>query len=169
MFNKFKIGAAGVALISTIGMASVANAAASDTATAEAEILEALTLTSDGSSLDFGQIAVNGAGTVVVDPVSGAVTTCTANLVCAGTSSFAHFDVTGSADAVVYVTVPSSALTITEVGGDTMTVSNFTSDTPTATLSGGSSYFDIGGQLNVSATQVAGTYTGTFSVSVEYQ
>ncbi len=69
-------------------------------------------------------------------------------------------------------TLPASATTITRASGsETMTVDTWTS-TPDAsgTLTSGTSILNIGGTLNVTGSQVAGTYTsGTaFTVTVNY-
>ena len=55
-------------------------------------------------------------------------------------------------------------------GGDTVTVDTFTDDTAgTGTLAGGSDSFNVGATLNLGANQPAGNYTGTYTVTVEYQ
>jgi spore coat protein U-like protein len=50
-----------------------------------------------------------------------------------------------------------------------MTVDNFSS-TPngTGTLTAGTQNITVGGTLNVGAAQASGSYTGTFSVTVNY-
>jgi hypothetical protein len=168
MFNKFRIGAAGVALISAFGLAGTAQAADTATATAEAEILEALSLTAL-NSLDFGQIAVNGAGTVVVAATGGAPT-CSANLICAaGTSSPGDFEVEGTAGTTVDITI-GAASPLTGPGAN-MTLSGLNDSAGGSVVLGvgGISTFSVGGTLAVNAGQVAGTYSSTFDVTVEYQ
>src|SRR5690606_4921752 len=103
MLKSIRLGAAGVAIAATLGMTSAAHAV-TETATATAEILEQLTLDLD-NGLDFGVIAVNGAGTVVVAPNS--TVTCGANLICTGGAAAATFTVEGSDGATVGVTLPS--------------------------------------------------------------
>ncbi len=50
-----------------------------------------------------------------------------------------------------------------------MTVDTFNDDAgATPTLVGGSDTFNVGATLNVGAAQVAGTYSGTFAVTVNY-
>jgi hypothetical protein len=169
MFNKFRIGAAGVILVSALGMAGTANAATTASATAQANILAALDIQSDGSKLDFGTIAYNGAGTVTVD--SAGTRTCSAQLVCSGTTSAAGFNVTGGADQNVGVTLSSNSINISN-GTDTMLVNQFTSNLASwvGNLGGGGAFsFAVGGKLHVAGTESSGLYTGTFSVSVAYQ
>jgi hypothetical protein len=165
MFKMIRIGAAGAAIAATLGMTSAAHAV-TETADATAEILEALTLT-ENNGLDFGVIAANGAGTVVVAPNSGV--TCGANLICTGTAAAASITVDGSADATVGVTFPSTGTTLTGPASATMAVTGLNASSTTLTLTGGQATFTIGGTLAVAAAQTAGTYAGTFDVEVEYQ
>lgn len=166
MMKSIRLGAAGAAIVAAFGMSSMAHAAAQDTATAQVEILGALTLTAD-TALDFGQIAVNGAGTATLDPTTSNVT-CTANLICVGSPAAADFTVTGTADATVGVTLPTASVTLNGPGGDTISLASFTSDASTVTLTGGNGGFAVGGQLTIANGINAGNYSGTFNVSVEY-
>ncbi|MCB2051660.1 MAG: DUF4402 domain-containing protein [Novosphingobium sp.] len=166
MIKSFRLGAAGAAIVAALGMSSMAHAAAQDTATAQVEILGALTLTAD-TALDFGQIAVNGAGTATLNPTTSNVT-CTANLICVGTPAAADFTVTGTTDATVGVTLPTTTVTLNGPNGDTISLASFTTDSSTVTLTGGSGGFSVGGQLTIANGISAGNYSGTFNVSVEY-
>lgn len=167
MINSIRKSAVGAAIVAAFGISSMAHAAATETATAEVEILSALTLAvQNGSTLDFGQIAVNGAGTATLNPATDAVT-CSANLVCVGTPSAVDFDVTGTADASVGITLPSSSVSLGN-GTDTITLQNFTSDVASVTLTAGSASFAVGGQLAIAAGISSGVYTGQFDVTVEY-
>ncbi|WP_114521191.1 DUF4402 domain-containing protein [Altererythrobacter sp. ZODW24] len=178
MTNKFRIGAAGVALVAALGMTSVANAADTATATAEAEVLSALTLTvATGSTLDFGQIAVNGAGTVALDPTDDSVV-CSADLVCIGTTAAVDFEVTGAASQDVAITLPTGSVDLTLNGlptilaTETLELTAFLSDDAddvVQTDAAGDAGFAVGGTLTFDGTEVAGTYSGTFDVEVEYQ
>ena len=76
MTKKLRFAAAGVAMCAAMGMSSAASAQDA-TATATAEILEALQLTNT-NALDFGTLVVDGAGSVTI-AASGA-----ASAVCAG-------------------------------------------------------------------------------------
>lgn len=167
MINSIRKGVAGAAFVAALGISSMAHAAATETATAEVEILSALTLTvQSGSTLDFGQIAVNGAGTATLNPTTNAVS-CSANLVCVGTPSAVDFDVTGTSGATVGVTLPSGSVNLVN-GANTIALNNFSSTLNTVTLTGGAGTFSVGGQLTIANGQAAGTYTGTFPVTVEY-
>lgn len=171
MRNSLRLAAVGVAMAAA-SLATSAQAAASATATATAEVLSSLTLTVDpGSQLDFGQIAANTGGSVTVNADSSV--SSTGGLVSTGTRSPVSLTVTGSAGSMVAVTLPATAVTLTRSGGtETMSLDGFNSSPNGAfqldTVTGQSS-FTVGGTLTVGANQTAGTYAGSFTVSVEYQ
>ena len=54
-------------------------------------------------------------------------------------------------------------------GLNSMDITAFNVDSSTVSLDGNWDDFYVGGTLSVASGQAAGTYTGTFSVSVEYQ
>ena len=167
MRNTLRIALVGAAL-SAVSFASAASAATSATANASAEVLTTLTLTAN-SSLNFGQIAPNTGGSVTVNADSTASSSGT--LISTGTRAPAGFTVTGTPNASVVLTLPTSA-TLTRSGGtETMSISGFNANPAGAFQLGstGSSNFSIGGTLTVASGQVAGVYNGAFSVSVEYQ
>ena len=135
------------------------------TADVTATLLAPISISSSGD-MDFGTMVTTGtAGTVTVTP-AGARSSTDVDLL-GGVPSAASFDVTGEGANTYSITLPSSA-TLTS-GGDTMTIDTFNHDAGgTPTLSGGSDTFNVGATLNVGATQAAGTYSGTFSVTVNY-
>jgi hypothetical protein len=123
------------------------------------------------ADLDFGTLAASGAGTAVMDPASGSLTTSGA-VIKAGTAAHpALFTSTGSKNAVVHIKLPQNPVTLTRVGGtETMTVSNWTVDGSVNRKIPANTTFDfaVGGTLTVGANQADGTYTGTFDVTVQY-
>jgi hypothetical protein len=156
-------------LLSLVAPAASA-AAVSKVATGNVALLSPLTVLKR-TDLDFGTLVVTGAGTAVVDPVSG-TRTATGGVVPAGTAAHpATFTATGNRNSVVNIRLPKGAITVTRVGGtQTMTVSNWTLDgntnrkvPTTQTID-----FAIGATLNVGANQTPGVYSGTFSVTVQY-
>jgi hypothetical protein len=173
MHKNIRLATAGAVLAAAASLTTGANAATTATAGATAEILSSINIVKD-TDLDFGQIAVNGAGTVKIDTGATPADTCSANLVCAGTKTRAGFTVTGARNLGVLVTLPSSAVTLTGSGGGTMSLGSFTSYFPTGTTltaaSGtiGTTTIDVGGTLTVAAGQTTGVYTGSFDVSVAY-
>ena len=123
--------------------------------------------------MNFGNVAVNSSGGTVVLPPSG-VRTITGGVtlpVVAGSPAAASFTVTGLAAYTYTITLPISAVTLSDGASHTMSVTTFTS-TPsgTGTLSSGTQTLLVGATLTVGASQVAGTYTSTspFTVTVNY-
>lgn len=123
------------------------------------------------ADLDFGTLATSGAGTAVIDPVSGSLTT-TGAVTKAGTAAHpALFTSTGSKNAVVHIKIPQTPVTLTRVGGtETMSVSNWTLDGSTNRKIPANTTFDfaVGGTLTIGANQADGIYLGTFNVTVQY-
>ncbi len=159
--NKKWLGLA-VASIAAIVFAGSASAQ-SVSATGNATILQALTLTED-VELDFGRIlAAVGSGTVTVTQ-AGAQSCVT--VTCFNDAIAAEFTVTGTAGETVDVTTD-AAYTLTGPGVDMAA----TTDAPaTATIGGGGNVtFNVGGQLTVGASQAAGDYSGNYNVTVAYQ
>jgi len=134
--------------------------------------------------LFFGDLFASAvAGTATVDPAS--VRTTAAGVTAAGgTVSAAAFVVsdTTTGNPKFYVQLPVSATITRAGGGATMTVTNFTANVAAGCVSlvaapppgppGGcpnsnqNYVLNVGGQLNVAASQMTGSYTGTFLVSV---
>ncbi len=170
MRNSIRLAAVSASVLAAISFASTAQAADSATANASAEVLSTLTVTKDQDLL-FGQIAVNGNGTVLIAPDGSS--SCSAQLVCTGTRQAAGFTVTGTADVGVVASVDQTSVTLTHStdGTKTFTLNNFTLNFPLGnTLTGGDASFNVGGTLNVtSAMALAGVYNGSFDVTVEYQ
>ena len=120
--------------------------------------------------LDFGTLVVSATGTAVLAP-SGALTTTGGVLVSGTGAHAAAFTGTGSKNSIVHVKLPTAPITVTRVGGtQTMTVSAFTTDAPKNLKVPPNQIFDfaVGATLNVGANQAAGTYAGTFDVTVQY-
>ena len=168
---KIKIGAtlhfaAGQAAGNYSGIFDLICDGISGTVDVTATILAPISIFAVGD-MDFGTMTPTGtAGTVTVTP-AGARSSVNVDLL-GGVPSAASFDVTGDGNANYSITLPSS--TTLSSGGDTMTVDTFTDDAGASPIlpSGGSDTFNVGATLNVGATQVAGTYSGTFAVTVHY-
>lgn len=150
--------------------AASAAPAVSSTATGTAAILSPLSVIKN-SDMDFGTLVVTGAGTAVINPVSGSVST-TGSVTKSGTAAHAAtFISTGSKNAVVLIRLPTNPITLTRAGGtETLTVSTWTLDGATnRRISGNNTFtFAVGATANVAAGQVAGTYAGTFTITVQY-
>jgi hypothetical protein len=153
-------------------------------APSQASVVTPLSLTKT-SDMVFGTIASPvAAGTVVLTPASTCTTT--GGLVRTGTCQAAAFAGLGTANQVVKLNLPNYPITISN-GAQSMSITGRTFD-PGADLNhlsgnvngngairyrivpaNGIFTFRLGGTLNVGANQQAGVYTGTFSVSLDYQ
>ncbi len=163
-FNSTKVVGAFGALL-TIAMVSPANA---ETANGDAsvKILRAITVTKT-ADLYFGKVLPTSSGATVDVAESGA-RTCSAGLGCYDTATSGAFRVAGSNGEVVSVSLDSATTTLSDGASHSMTV-NLATSTSSLTLSGGAANFNVAGTLNVGASQADGTYTGQYSVSVNYQ
>ena len=179
MLHKFKITLSLVAFFAAVSISYGQNASS----TASAVVLSDLTIALEaGTAIDFGVLATNTPGTVRLDPNSFSnnvsVNPTTANV--------ARFNVTGEAGSIVNVTYdqtvnlvdtvdPTLSMTMTSiVVGDQVdtnqeTAAVIAADGP-ATLSapGGLFFIWVGGTLPQLVNQAAGTYQGTFNISVAY-
>ena len=72
---------------------------------------------------------------------------------------------TGASGASYSVTVPAS---VSLTGPGTAMTATLTNDGG-GSLTGGTDTFNVGGTLSVGASQTAGSYSGTYTVSVNYQ
>ncbi len=168
MHKTIRFATAGAAFAAALSLTTAANAA-SATGTATAEILSSLSV-AQNQALDFGQIAVNGVGTVVVATGATPVDTCSANLVCAGTKTRGGFTATGAPGIGLTASVQQASITLSNGAGGTMTVDTFTLYWPNGTTvaAGGTQTFDVGARLSVGAGQATGVYNGTYTVNVAY-
>jgi Mat/Ecp fimbriae major subunit len=164
MLNKkiALLGAAAAALIST-----GANAA-TQTATAEVDIIAAVLLTQD-AGLDFGVVASSAAAGTVTLPSGSDTRSCTAAVTCVGAANRGQFTVSNAAAGfVVGITVPAST-TLDDAGPGAPMVLTLNPSMTSFNSTGASQVFYVGGTLAVGAAQAAGTYTGTYTVSADYQ
>lgn len=186
--KKFlRFGAASAIVAASLGMSNVAQAQDTASADAFAEILTALQLSLDtGSKLDFGAMVVTGPGMVSLDAGTGALDCTDTDIICSGTTELAAFSITaGTASKDVTINFDTPTVNLVRVGGsvtvpaDVLVLNNFNSDAALTsdplgdyyevTLSStGTASFQVGGDLTFDGSEVAGVYTGSFDVSVEY-
>jgi hypothetical protein len=168
--TKFLSTAAAVALTLTATTAQAASPSAQATGTAR--IYKPLTIQKT-QDLDFGTIVLAGAsftGEVVRVNTSGPVTCGSGggNVTCGGAPTPAKFHLVGSNNAAVTVTSPSFNLT----GPSTLVVTP-TSTTQTVNLgaAGLTTGIDVllGGSISLASTTPDGVYTGTWTVTADYQ
>jgi hypothetical protein len=145
--------------------------AAGADATANAKILAPITITTV-TSLDFGAMfSAVGATDSTVSAASTAVRTGTATFPTSSAVTAAKFTVNGTTGANYTVTLPADAVPLTRTSGaETMSVTAFTKSSTDGTEVGSGAAQDIyvGASIAVGAGQVAGVYTGSFTVSVNY-
>jgi hypothetical protein len=143
--------------------------AAVGTGTATATLITPITIAAT-QALSFGRLDATGGGTIVISTAGVRTKTGALTLVTTGsTNTQALFNITGTANSTYAITLPAAAVTLTS-GANTMSVGTFTSNpTGTGTLSAtGTQTINVGATLTVGAAQAAGTYSGTFSVTVNY-
>ena len=174
MNRKILTVAIATAIMATSFSSSTLAAQASRNATAV--IVTALSVLHDGTNdLSFGDISPpglgGGNGTVSVD-TSGNRTAVGAGLA-GGTVGFGGFNVSGCNNCgyTVSLTAPANLVSgvnnITVVSMDYETASGGLNTA--GTLSGtGNDTISVGGQIQITETQATGTYTGSYTITVDY-
>jgi spore coat protein U-like protein len=122
--------------------------------------------------LDFGSVTL-GPGTWSNASVSlsqsGAFSCTSANVVCSGVTTVAQYNVQGSNKQTVRISAPDVTLVNQSDPTKTLTLVTDAPATILLTSSGiPGSNFSIGGSVTLSSTTAAGTYSGTFNVTVDY-
>ncbi len=157
---------AAAAAVSLVAFATSDAQAASANGTANATIVTAIGITA-GNTLEFGTIG-NATNTVTVS-TAGVRSATDATQLAGGAPQAASFNVTGQGTSSYTITLPASATLTDPVSLDTMTVNNFQHDAGGApALTAGADSFNVGADLIVGAAQTAGSYTGSFAVTVNY-
>ena len=160
-----------------------------------ARLVKPLVLSANGIALGFGTIVLKTTtgGTVILEPTSQSLHTRTfsnaTDLSRLGTGSNGNstmplFTVASEINLAYKITIPTSVtVTHATLTTNTMTVTDFkylhskgdgTLYTSTSALnkswtsSDGSDTFALGATLTIDASQVAGTYAGTYPISVQY-
>ena len=155
----------------TVGWAQTTTPAFSVAATAT--VASALSITS-ATALGFGSFVPDTtAATVVIAPQSASFRSRTGNisLLESGAGAPSTVSLSGAPNMTFSVNLPTSSVTLTGPNSSVMTMSSFTSSLGAAkgTIGGGgTASFLVGATLNVGASQTAGSYTGSFNVTVSY-
>lgn len=146
--------------------AQPASAATVASTSAQAEVLETIQV-AVLLDMDFGRIAVGGAGgVVVIDPNAGS-RTCDPGLVCVGSFGTSELQLTGS-DASVQVNFDPT-FQLTGPGAPIVAEPQFPGGPGTVVnLSGGTTVVKFGAKLTINPGQTPGVYSGQFSVNLEY-
>jgi len=119
------------------------------------------------ADLNFGQIFPHDGGHITISPSGSVSTNGSVEFVPSCTTSAASFSVIGEGFNTFAITLPSEAILTN--GADSIKVRNFTS-TPSGrgTLNNGTQTVNVGGTLYVNASLSTGVYTGTFTVTVQF-
>lgn len=152
----------------TVGVEDISAAEFTDTtANGAASILAPISISST-TSMNFGTVGVAvTSGSLEIMP-DGTTIPINVTELAGGIASEGVFTVTGDGNAAYSVTLPTS--TILSSGPNTVTVDSFNHDggaTPTI-AGGGSRDLAIGATLNIGNNQLSGTYSGNYSVTVNY-
>lgn len=156
-------------LATAMGVFFLSNSANAEVSvTSSARVVTPLTAAAT-SPLAFGNVAASGsAGTVTVTQAGARSAAGGAALVSGATVSAGAIGITaGEASATVTITTPASATLAS--GGNNMTVNGFSAPATVALSAGGTGSFNIGGTLQVGASQATGNYAGSFNVTLAYQ
>lgn len=121
--------------------------------------------------LVFGSFAAGSGGTITVTP-SGSCSAGGNVILINSNCSRAEFLVTGDSNATYLIELPGDDFVVLTGPGNDMVISSFVSN-PAAGANGllnasGSQSISVGGTLNVGSNQAAGSYSGSFSVIVQY-
>lgn len=165
--NFAKIGIASLGAVVLAFTVSKTTLAADATGSATSTVVAPITIAA-GDDLAFGSIAPTASAGTVVLSTAGARSNTNVDLLTGGTVTAATFTVGGGANAAYSITLPTSA-TLTS-GANNMTVNSFVhSEGGSPTIDGsGSGPIQVGATLQVGANQAAGSYTGTYQVTVSY-
>ena len=155
-----------LAALTTMALASPATAA-QITANATVKVFKPVLL-QKLQDMDFGTLSFGTfAGNRTIALSQAGVLSCAADIVCSGVGKQARFNLKGSNNLIVLVTYTGGTLTnntdsipFTANGPATLTVPN----------SGSQGIdFNVGGSLVVSSVLVGGVYSGTMTVTADYQ
>jgi hypothetical protein len=161
--RTFKAVLAGSAMLALGLSANVAQAATAN-AIAKAQIVKALTI-SKTFDLNFGTVITGATGSTVEVKTDNTLV-CGSGLTCAGAFNSAQFALAGSNNVVVAVSTTNASLT----GPGAAMSAVLAPATPTVTLSAtGAADIKVAGILSVNGAQVEGAYTGSFTVTANYQ
>ena len=143
-------------------------ASASATGNGSATVITPIAI-SETTALGFGDFAAGTGGTVVIATDGSRTATGDVSLSSTDAGAQAVFAVTGEAGYTYAITLPAGSATLDDGSGNTMSVGTWTSDpSGTGTLTGGAENVNVGATITVGSGQTPGTYTGTYTVTVDY-
>lgn len=156
-----------LALVSDSGVCGAATLSAPISAAA----IKPLTLTKV-QDLDLGSVTL-GPGSWTNARIAlaqnGTFTCATSNLICSGLTLVAKYKVSGSNQQTVHISCPNVSLVNQNDPTQTLVLAPDAPSSVVLTNSGSPGLeFSIGGSVSLSSTTAAGTYVGTFNVTVDY-
>jgi hypothetical protein len=163
MLNTIKLALTGSVMAAA--MLSSGAQAATATGTAKVEILVPVEL-STISDLDFGLVAAGASAGTVVMPTGSNTRACT-NVTCVGTAARGSFQVSNASNGQV-IQLSATNATLTGPGAN-MAVATTLSNASITFNSASLQTVFVGGSLAVGVNQAAGAYTGSFTVTAQYQ
>lgn len=141
-------------------------AASAQSGTAQAQVLESIQF-AVLLDMDFGKVAVGGAGGVIdLDPGAGS-RICDPVLVCVGSFAMSRLQISGS-DADVMVSY-APGFTLNGPGQTILAEPQFPGGSGAVIhMTGGSAVVNFGARLHINPGQAPGVYAGQFAVNLEY-
>jgi hypothetical protein len=156
-----------------VGLAAIGVPAAAATVTAQvtASNVKPLLLTKL-QDLDLGTVTLGPgvwSNATIALSQAGVLSCASANLVCSGATLVARYNVQGSNQQPVQISAPN--VTMVNQSDSTQTLTLVT-DAPASVVLTNSGFpgvnFSIGGSVTLNSSTQAGTYVGTFNVTVDY-
>ena len=156
------------AAITSAGVYSTSVMAVDGTGTSTARIVAAMTI-NQTSPLAFGDIISGVAGNVLITTAGGVTDT---NVVSSNTQSAGAFDITGTPNLFYSLSMPAATTIQDPVSNNIMNVTGLNHNRAAINnqLSvAGTDTLLVGGQLDVAGTEKAGSYNGTYIVTINYE
>jgi Mat/Ecp fimbriae major subunit len=148
-----------------LGLAPRAALAGSQTGHVSVAIGEFIAIV-ENKSINFASMMPTAAGGNVVLSTAGGIT-APGGFALVGTPNAGAFTASSFAGFPAVVTFNAST-TLSDGAGHTMTLATFTNNAPAAFNAAGNLPFNVGATLTVGANQAPGTYTGTYTVTVNW-
>jgi hypothetical protein len=125
-------------------------------------------------ALAFGRFVAGTGGTITVTPTGTRLPATGGVILLNSTVTSASFTNTDNgakvSNATVGITLPANGVVRLSSGSNSMAVNSFTSSpSGTGVMSGGSLTIQVGATLTVAPNQPKGNYSGSFSVTINYQ
>lgn len=121
------------------------------------------------TDLEFGTfVASPTQGTITMTPAGSVTTSGGVTQISGATITPATFGVSGQTGQTYAITLPETVALTGAVEGDALSLGEFTSTPENSGTIGNDQIISVGATLTVPGNSTAGTYTGTFDVTVNY-